>query len=267
MNGDEKDSTFWFDQALREHYRRRPQWVTRQISRSDALFLGRGMLREKVEEIVEIGSCSGFSAGLLCQALAQMSQAGLIGPKYRVISYDLYRYFKTGRLWYFKTGRLWPWRRIGAAAREQLTPELMAHIEFRNPFFSLDLRKFHAPGSISCLFVDANHRHPWPALDILACLDLLAPDALVFMHDINLPAVRGIPDAGAQILFDSLPVSKERDIPADGSLGNIGSFRIPRDREGFETELRKVIGTHPWQTAVAKRYLEMLDLKQPSGKV
>ena len=109
--------------------------------------------------------------------------------------------------------------------------ELIERVVFRAPATVADIRDDFAQDEIRFLFIDANHRHPWPTLDLLGALDYLAPGATVVLHDINLPVIHPeYSDWGAKHLFDSLAVEKEA---AQDGEDNIGAIRIPGERDAL----------------------------------
>jgi len=181
-------------------YGQRPGWLQGYISYLDARFLFKATLEARADVIVEIGTASGFSTGLLCHAQDIASKAGLIGSDYKVVSYDIDPMFYADRT-----------IRTGDGAREQLAKGLLEHIVFRNPAVAADARQDFQGKQVEFLFIDGSHQHPWPTLDLLAMLDCLAPGAIVVLHDINLPlVVPNNPDWGAKYLFDELDLEESR---------------------------------------------------------
>jgi predicted O-methyltransferase YrrM len=219
-------------------YMSRPDWVMGTVSTSDARFLFRSALEARAEVVVEIGTASGFSTVFLCHALEFASRAKLIGEDYRLVSYDLQQQYYVD-----------PSRGTGDAARELLEAELLAHVTFRQPTTSIDVGVDYAEDPLRLMFLDANHAHPWPALDLLATLDALRPGAEVVLHDINLPVrCSEFPVWGVKHVFDALDVEKTTD-PGD-PVPNIGSIRIPADKEGLRDQLLSILYAHEWERDV-----------------
>jgi predicted O-methyltransferase YrrM len=219
-------------------YASRPDWVKGTVSTSDARYLFRRALEARAEVVVEIGTASGFSSVFLCHALHFACRAGLIGPRFRLISYDLHR------LYYVD-----PRRSTGEIARELLEPALLEHVTFRSPASSIDVGEDFASDPLRLMFLDANHSHPWPALDLLATLDALRPGAEVILHDINLPLrYPDLPAWGVKHVFDHLEVEKV--VAPEEPLPNIGSIRIPADREQFRDQLLSILFAHEWERDV-----------------
>lgn len=248
------------DTIVDQYCDQRPAWVAGDIGRPDARFLLLEAFRTQSRHLVEIGTASGMSTGLLCRGLDIARQAGLVGNDYRVVSYDLVERF------YGATDH-----RVGDAAREILDDETLSHIMFRNPATALDAAREHAPDSVHFLFIDASHSHPWPALDLLAALPILAAGATVVLHDVNLPVVLPqFPDWGAYHLFHGL--SLEKRLAAEGyrpgSPPNVGSVVIPADKAGLRAEILAIIAAHRWETDVPDAVLEVLGVQrawQPPG--
>src|SRR5262245_39151959 len=65
---------------------RRPKWVTGSLSHSDTRFLFRVTLECALDEVIEVGTGSGFSTAILCQALNWLHQASFIRRDFRVSS-------------------------------------------------------------------------------------------------------------------------------------------------------------------------------------
>jgi predicted O-methyltransferase YrrM len=202
------------------------------------------------QHVVEIGTGSGVSTAVICRALAAVSNAS--ADAYDVTTYDV-----NPRLWFDSN------RQVGSAAAELLNPGLLAHIAFRNPATALDAAREHETDSISFVFLDAEHGHPWPALDLLALLDSLQPGAIVVMHDVNLPLVHERFQVwGAKWVFDELDVVR---FAAEGDLPNIGAIMIPADKHRLRSELAQVIAAHDWEASVSDDLLLELDVAGASA--
>lgn len=209
------------------------------VSHLDARYLLARTLASGTDNVVEIGTASGVSTAVLCHALSLASRAGLINDDFKVHTYDL-----NGRYYANET------KQTGEAAREMLPPELQSHIVFRSPVTAAAVAKDHGPDALDLMFVDADHRHPWPALDLLTTLDSLRRGAEVIFHDINLPVRHPeFADWGAKHLFDGLTVEKQAyDVE---SVPNIGSVWIPDDKEELREQLLGIVQAHEWETAVS----------------
>jgi predicted O-methyltransferase YrrM len=218
-------------------YASKPEWVLGTISFYDACYLLRRALESRTEVVVEIGTASGFSTVFLCHALSLAARAGFIASNFEVVSYDLNPRFYADES-----------RKTGDAAREVLEPDLLQHVVFRSPATALMVPMHHAQENLSLMFLDANHEHPWPTLDLLATLDCLAPGAEVVLHDINLPLRSENTAWGVKHLFDAVDTQKEVD--SVDPLPNIGSLTIPADKDAFRDQLLSILCAHAWEADV-----------------
>ncbi len=214
----------------------RPAWVTGSLSWDDTRFLFRTALEADADEAVEIGTASGFSTAVLAHALSFRAAAGRASEGWRVRSYDIQEQI------YFDHDR-----RVGDAARELLPGHMLEHVEFNAPATAIDVGERHATDSIRLLFLDANHQHPWPALDLLAVLDTLRVGATVLLHDVNLPRIHAAEPWGVTHLFEDLDV--EKFVP-DVEVPNIGAFVVPEDKRRLREQLLAIVQRHRWEVDV-----------------
>ena len=239
-------------------YHRQPNWVTGSISYYDTRFLFKTALESGSRVAVEIGTAAGFSTGVLCRALDIASRLGRIPPDFQVVSYDISPKFYADLN-----------KRVGDAAREELPAELLEHVVFKNPATALDVRKDYAETGVELLFIDANHQHPWPTLDLLATLDVLRPGATVLFHDINLPVLYPeFADWGVHHLVND--PCMEMQLPQDTDnleLPNICSIRIPAEKEPLRAALVKLLAAHPWHAEIEDGFLSKLGVTRPGTRV
>ncbi len=227
-----------FREAPGELHRSAPGWASGYISYSDAHYLYACAIEAESAIAVEIGTASGVSTAIICDALNIAHEAGEIGSDFEVRSYDLRERFYCDES-----------RRTGDAVREMLPAELLSHVTFHNPATASSAAADLEPDTLGLAFVDADHRHPWPTLDMLALLPCLRPRARIIFHDINLPLLDvENPDWGAKWLYDGLDVEKDAD--AGVSTPNIGSVRIPADKADLRAQLLEIVQRHEWETDV-----------------
>lgn len=223
-------------------YMSRPDWVAGTISLDDARYLFGRVLAAGADPVVEVGTASGVSTAIVATALDLAAARTAGAPPPRLFTYDISPYFYAD-----------PSHATGDAAREMVPDELTGTIIFRQAS-AAGLRTEHGADAIAFLFLDANHKHPMPAIDLLAALDALAPGAEVAMHDINLPRLRAeFADWGAKHVFDGLDLEKYVD--PDVELPNIGSVIVPQDKAEMRDQLLELLYAHPWETEVAPDYL------------
>ena len=243
-----------FDPEYATLFKARPPWVKGTIQYREGLFLREAILEEKPSIVLELGTGSGFSSASLCHSLEVAARSAGASQDYRVISYDCTGVFYADRS-----------RMVGDAARELLDPGLLAHIEFRHPRSAADAMDDFPKDSIPFVFIDANHSHPWPTLDLLAVTRIIRPGGAVFLHDINLPF--WAPDCqcwGPHHLFTDLKLEKR--VPTEPTgLVNIGQLRMPDDKASLRRQLIELLNAHPWEEKVDEKYLARLGLGRYAG--
>lgn len=208
----------------------RPLWTRGHISTTDAAFLWDCVEASLGETIVEIGTASGMSA--LAFALA-VECFGVARDGAIVHGFDL-----TARC-YFD-----PAHRVGDAVRE-VAPELLSRVALHTGVTSRDAARCFETQSVGLVMIDADHRHPGAALDLLAMLPVLKHGALVILHDIDLDRIRASAGEDAAIedgpkrLFDAWPYAKTTDQSVTDA--NIGVLRVADDRVGVTRFLVELI--------------------------
>jgi predicted O-methyltransferase YrrM len=226
-------------------YRKRPSWIEGSLSEDDARFLFQQVLTAGADEAVEIGTGTGLSTAVLAHGMHFRAAAGQASHDWRVRSYDFLE-----NLWFD------PGRQVGDAARELLSEPLLAHVEFNSPALAVDVAKRHAADSIRFLFLDANHNHPWPALDLLAVLEVLGAGGIVVLHDVNLPRIHPeFPEWGVNRVFEELNVEK---VLPDVELPNIGAFVVPSAKGPLRDQLIGIVERRPWDVDVREDFVERL---------
>jgi hypothetical protein len=144
---------------------RTPDWVQRAISRREARAISDEIGALGASRAIEIGVASGFSSVVIYAALAQNTS----DP-------ELYAFDRAESLYYDKS------RKTGDAFYEMLGPQ---------PGYRLDPTRTTAsitglPSNIDFAFIDAEHRHPWAALDVLSVCRFLSSDATIALHDLDM---------------------------------------------------------------------------------
>lgn len=181
---------------------------------------------------IEIGTASGFSAAILAKVVAlRQAEKGASagGPFLHTIDYKD-RFVVDPR------------QPVGFAI-EKIMPELRDKIAIHPLQDSSFCERLVRQGELSFAFVDGNHQHPWPLLDVLR-LQALMSSGWILLHDIDLPGhiarvraegntVDFAPTSGAKHVFDFWPGEKIQ-------AGNIGAVAIPRDRKPFSEMTRKL---------------------------
>jgi len=219
-------------EALRAMYHP-PAWVEGGISGEDAAFLLELVLDHGPRRVLEVGTAAGTSSAALLFALDQLQDpegATLVSVDIRATCYfDVHR--RTGSA----VADLYPQPR----ARWQLDAACDARLACTR----------YSAGPIDLALVDANHRHPWPLVDLLYLASILRPAAWVALHDIDLPRLYpayAAEGSGAQYLFEAWPFEKVR---APGAVSNIGAVRLPADLAEL-VPMALALLHQPWEAQV-----------------
>jgi len=118
-----------------------------------------------------------------------------------------------------------------------LIPDLVSTVRVHTGRESDLVREIAAPGEFGLAFIDADHRHPWPLLDVLRLAPFIQSPGWIVLHDIQLgshgkaerAAVKSL-DAGtpygAEWLFERWPFRKIRSF-------HIGAIELPPRQEAL----------------------------------
>jgi predicted O-methyltransferase YrrM len=188
-----------------------PAWATGHISRGDATFITELIQETAANAAVEIGVAAGVSTSVLLRALASVHGAPDSSSPW-LYSFDLIDYccFDASRP-------------IGAAV-DEIVPELRAAWQMTVGSV-LDARRLLSGRELPFAFIDADHRHPWATLELMALLPVLRRGAWVTFHDIRLPQVSDEAEYqvhGPQYVFEAWPWTKR----TEPLFGNTGACRL-----------------------------------------
>lgn len=217
------------------------------------LFLFGSLISAK--NVVEIGTGSGMSGLTLSNALSfQKNTENKEVINFHTIDLNMRR-------------SLEPDKNIGYLLEnwsEHEKVKVSLHRE-KTSFIISDILK---PKSVGLAFIDGSHEHPWPLQDLLNLFPVLTDNAVIILHDIDLPetvnnmkkenpAFKGRPAYGAKYIFDNWPGLRIRMIKKNK---NIGAVVLPKDRKILKKYISKLMHkkfeTHKdeWQNQI--RHLE-----------
>lgn len=224
-----------------------PAWSEGHVSYDDVVFLDEMVRLVSPRCVIEVGVASGCSSAVLLRALREL------GGERTLHSYDLLDHCYMA-----------PERPLGAAVDELIPAE--RHCWRLHPGkTALDAGQEHAGRGVELAFIDADHRHPWPSLDLWALLPALAPGTWVVLHDIALPDFSDWKVFGAQYLFEAWPGEKR----ASSGHSNSGAIRLPGSittaREWLHEPLQR-----RWQVLLDPALLNRMDVPRsvrPAGLV
>lgn len=171
---------------------------------------------------IEIGTSSGFSAALLAAALHHRNPRS---KETLVDTIDLHSNYLVDQT-----------KPIGFEIPD-LVPELAGAVAVHTRRESDFVRDLARPNELVLIFIDADHQHPNPLLDLLRVTRYVQSGGWIVLHDIQLGTMaatqpeiaatftHGAP-FGAEWLFDCWPFAKI-------SGGNIGAVQLPLDRRAL----------------------------------
>ena len=223
------------DQARAYTARRygRPDWAKGTISRSDAAFLYDMVLRVRPRSTIEIGVASGVSTAFLSTLLSD-----------RLGESRLYAFDSLTRLYNDQT------KPVGAYLFE-LFDQLPTNTSLFPGVSSTEVRGTHArPDQFDFVFLDANHEHPAPAMDLLSLIDIVAPGSWIALHDVWLPlADPQFREFGPLYLYESWPGEKCAPDDIDRNVGAIRLFSNVEDSVAALLDCCRL----PWQHQPARQ--------------
>jgi predicted O-methyltransferase YrrM len=172
--------------------------------------------------VVEIGTLTGFSAAIIAAAIHRQhgSNNGIA-----VETIDARTHCSIDET-----------RRIGFEIPE-LIPDLVSTVRVHTKRESDFVRELGRRDEFGLAFIDADHRHPWPLLDVLRLAPYVLAGGWILLHDIQLgtygrkaeeagETLEGGTPYGAEWLFDRWPFRKIRSF-------HIGAIELPSREEAL----------------------------------
>ncbi len=241
FNSQKRTKKFIPGSSIQNFVKKRPVWVQGAITVSEMEFLYNSILHAKPKNIVEVGVASGNSTATILKAMADLRS---VYPKYtpHLHAFDIVSYC------YFDKNIA-----VGQAVDEMI-PEEKDHLSLHNHHSVLDFYRIIEKGSIDFLFIDANHNHPWPCIDLFYALPYLSRQAVVCFHDINLPyCFPEFPCWGVKYLFDHIKAKKTI---IEAEKPNIGLFTMgSTSSKAIAKTIDHVLNTYEWQTEIPQAFL------------
>jgi predicted O-methyltransferase YrrM len=166
--------------------------------------------------VLEIGTLTGFSAAIIAAAVhRQHGRTGVISVE--TIDASAQCIIDETRPVGFEISELIP----------DLASTVRVHTRRKSDF----ARDLAPDGEFGLAFIDADHRHPWPLLDVLRLAPYLQDGGWIVLHDIQLATygkkqreegrpLEGDTPAGAEWLFERWPFRKIRS-------AHIGAIELP----------------------------------------
>ena len=171
--------------------------------------------------VIEIGTLTGFSTAIIAAAIYRQHGGGLPSGRNAITveTIDADTHCSIDRS-----------RPIGFEIPD-LIPDLASTVRLHTGRESDFVRTIASPGELGLAFIDADHRHPWPLLDVLRLAPYIQSRGWFVLHDIQLgshgqaeraagkPLEAGTP-YGAEWLFERWPFRKIRSF-------HIGAIELP----------------------------------------
>ena len=172
--------------------------------------------------VIEIGTLTGFSAAIIAAAIHRQHGGG---DRISVETIDAHTHCSIDET-----------RPIGFEIPE-LIPELASTVRVHTGRHSDFVRELADRDEFGLAFIDADHRHPWPLLDVLRLAPYVQGGGWIVLHDIQLGThgqnerdagknLEGGTPYGAEWLFDRWPFRKIRSV-------HIGAIELPSRKDAL----------------------------------
>ncbi len=160
------------------------------ISSQEAMFLQEGIEKHKPQNFLEIGTASGLSTGFIAIFMNKNNSNA------ELFTMDLDETFWADR------------SQLTGFLAEKICPNSNISINYVRNVDSTQIQNLFQDKKIDMAFIDANHQHPWPTLDMISILPFMKKGSLIYHHDLALykhqTPIYGI---GPKYLFDQIPDS------------------------------------------------------------
>ena len=172
--------------------------------------------------VIEIGTLTGFSAAIIAAAIHRQHGGT---DRVTVETIDAHTQCSIDQT-----------RPIGFEIPE-LIPDLVSTVRVHTGHESDFVRELAARDEFGLAFIDADHRHPWPLLDVLRLAPYVKGGGWILLHDIQLgtygkdqraagQSLEGGTPYGAEWLFDRWPFRKIRSF-------HIGAIELPSSKDAL----------------------------------
>lgn len=220
----------------------RPDWIDGAISSREAEFIHTLIDLKKANRVLELGVASGYSSSII---LSSLSSTHFPKRNFKLIACDIDEYC------YFNDQY-----KVGHVVTEK-SPNLLKRYDLR--IMSIPKLKM-AKSSIDLCFIDANHKHPYPALDTLHILPFLKSDGFLIYHDIGLSrnkSSRFSNSSGPWRVFNTINCEKFVGLPNHNNMySNIGAILIKGRKNIIKRRLVDLIRNYPFEMDVSPDYIK-----------
>lgn len=172
--------------------------------------------------VIEIGTLTGFSTAIIAAAISRQHGKN---SEITVETVDSHTHCSIDQT-----------RPIGFEIPD-LIPNLVSTVRVHTGRESDIVCELGAREEFGLAFIDADHRHPWPLLDVLRLVPYIASSGWILLHDIQLGSygeaervagkqLEGGTPFGAEWLFERWPFRKIRSF-------HIGAIELPQRQEAL----------------------------------
>jgi hypothetical protein len=172
--------------------------------------------------VIEIGTLTGFSTAIIAAAIHRQHGSS---SEITVDTIDSHTHCSIDTT-----------RPIGFEIPE-LIPDLVSTVRIHTGRESDFVREIATRGEVGLAFIDADHRHPWPLLDVLRLAPYIESGGWILLHDIQLGTygqkegdagneLEGGMPFGAEWLFECWPFRKIRSF-------HIGAIELPQRKDAL----------------------------------
>jgi len=224
----------------------KPLNVRGSVTQSESKFIYDKIIEHNARNCVEIGVASGCSSAIIIAALDENEEYK------KITSHCLFSYDLLTHCYWDKS------LKVGFGGKEMLKDLEVYNWILRMKTTCLDLKKYHLENSMDFIFIDACHDHPWPAVDMLACLPYVKDGGIICLHDINLPKVNPkFQIDGVHNVYYGLDCEK---MGIDEKIPNIGCIIVNNDKEYLKNQLVQIVRDNDWKTKVDDDTLKELNI-------
>lgn len=245
-----------------DFFARKPDRTAGSILPNDAMFLLAHLKAIRPRNVLEIGVSSGVSSAFFLECSRYLADEASGYEGFDVAAIDLLDVVYADRV-----------SKVGWVV-EAMTPELVGRYKLFTGVTSFDLARMLADGRVTApglVFLDAEHAHPWPLVDMTNLSRALKEGTPVLLHDIAL-AERAMADEhrrgvgvdwklrGVQWLYEYWPGEKAR---GAGALANVGAV-LTLPKAGLAQAHAAIIDM-PWERPLTPEAAELVDGFRSAG--
>ncbi len=229
------------NREFKEFSKKRPGGARGAISYADSIFLHSKIQNVEPKILVEIGIAAGISSATLLYSMQKLNNNS-----------QLYAFDLMENCFFDLT------KEVGFAVEHMINKDFAEKSYFKKvPSSVFDFHNYFDLNSIDFMFIDANHRHPWPCIDLFASLPYLKEGSTVCLHDINLPQRnQKFPNYGVKNLFDKLD-GVVKDV-SEEEIPNCGSIII-KDKENIREQIKSIYKYCNWEEKLQPEVLSKLE--------